>query len=70
MVYRAIAGMSERGREIILLKEIQGLTFPQIAEMLEQPVGTVKSRSNRARLELAKRVLALEPSYGANRGTL
>jgi RNA polymerase sigma-70 factor (ECF subfamily) len=70
MVYRAMAGMSERGREIILLKEIQGLTFPQIAEMLEQPVGTVKSRSNRARLELAKRVLALEPSYGANRGTL
>ena len=70
LVYRAMAGMSQRGREIILLKEIQGLSFPQIAEMLGQPVGTVKSRSNRARTELARRVLALEPSYGASQGTL
>lgn len=70
LVYRAMAEMSERGREILLLKEIQGLTFPQIAEMLGQPVGTIKSRSNRARLELAKRVLVLEPSYGTNEGTL
>jgi RNA polymerase sigma-70 factor (ECF subfamily) len=65
LVYRAMEGMSERSREILLLKEIQGLTFPEIAQMLEQPVGTIKSRSNRARLELAKRVVALDPSYGA-----
>ena len=47
-------------REMILLKEIQGLTFQEIAATLGVPVGTVKSRLNRARLELAERVLALE----------
>jgi len=65
LVHQAMEGMSDRSREILLLKEIQGLSFPEIARMLDQPVGTVKSRSNRARLELARRVVALDPSYGA-----
>ena len=36
----------------------------EIAEMLGLPLGTVKSRSHRARLELAKVVRGLDPSYG------
>jgi DNA-directed RNA polymerase specialized sigma24 family protein len=31
--------------------------------MLGLPVGTVKSRSNRARVELARQVVAIDPSY-------
>jgi RNA polymerase sigma-70 factor (ECF subfamily) len=50
---------------MILLKEIQGLQFKEIAEMLGLPIGTVKSRSNRARIELARQVTAIDPSYGA-----
>jgi RNA polymerase sigma-70 factor (ECF subfamily) len=34
-------------------------------EASEEPLGTIKSRSNRARIELATRVRALDPSYGA-----
>jgi DNA-directed RNA polymerase specialized sigma24 family protein len=34
---------------------------------LKLPLGTVKSRSSRARTELAKRVVELDPSYGAVR---
>ena len=64
LVHQAMEGMSDRGREILVLKEIQGLSFPEIAAMLGQPVGTVKSRSNRARIELARRVVALDPNYG------
>jgi len=64
LLYRALDGMKETSREIILLKEIQGLKFEEIAEMLSLPVGTVKSRSNRARVELAARVRLLDPSYG------
>ena len=65
LLERALEGMSEINSEMILLKEIQGLKLEEIASMLGLPVGTVKSRSNRARLELATRVRALAPGYGA-----
>ncbi len=45
LVYRALEKMSDQDREIILLKEIQGLDLKEVAEMLGIPVGTVKSRS-------------------------
>lgn len=62
LFYRALRKLTDISREMILLKEIQGLQIEQIASMLHIPLGTVKSRSNRARLELARHVLALEPS--------
>jgi RNA polymerase sigma-70 factor, ECF subfamily len=65
LVHRALGRLSDVNREMILLKEIQGLDLRQISEMLAIPLGTVKSRSMRARVELAKAVLALDPSYGA-----
>ena len=64
MLYRAIAKLGEKNREMILLREIQELKLEEIAEMLGLPIGTVKSRSHRARLELAKVVRVLDPSYG------
>ncbi len=64
LVHRAMNQLSEQNREIIQLKEIQGLKIDEIATTLGLPIGTVKSRSSRARLELAKRVVDLDPSYG------
>jgi len=64
LLYAALDKMSETNREIILLKEIQGLKIEEISTMLSVPVGTVKSRSNRARNELARRIRGLDPSYG------
>ncbi len=64
LIHRALGRMSERNREMILLKEIQGLQLQEIAEMLKLPLGTVKSRSNRARVELARQVVELDPGYG------
>ena len=62
--------MNGQDREMILLKEIQGLKFREIAELLQLPVGTVKSRSNRARVELAQQVIKLDSSYAtAGSGT-
>jgi RNA polymerase sigma-70 factor (ECF subfamily) len=66
LLYRAIAGMSNANREMILLREIQGLKLNDIAAMLGLPLGTIKSRSSRARVELATRVRAIAPSYGAS----
>jgi RNA polymerase sigma-70 factor (ECF subfamily) len=64
LLYTALDGMSEKNREIILLKEIQGLKLEEISTMLSLPLGTVKSRSSRARIELASRIRGLDPSYG------
>jgi RNA polymerase sigma-70 factor, ECF subfamily len=58
-VWTALRGLGAISREMILLKEIQGLSLQQIGEMLNLPIGTVKSRSNRARLELAEQVLEI-----------
>lgn len=65
LLYRALGELSEKNREIILLKDIQELKLEEIASMLSLPLGTVKSRTNRARVELAKVVRQLDPSFGA-----
>ena len=59
MVHRALQELTDLNREIILLKEIQGLGLEEITAILEVPVGTVKSRSHRARLELAQKLVAV-----------
>ena len=59
LVWRALRSLGHLSREVIQLKEIQGLSLQEVAAILRVPVGTVKSRSNRARIELAEQVLAL-----------
>ncbi|MDP1830418.1 MAG: RNA polymerase sigma factor [Geothrix sp.] len=58
LVHRALRELTDLNREMILLKDIQGLTLDEIAGLLGIPLGTAKSRSNRARLELAEKLLA------------
>ena len=41
-------------KEAIILRDLEGMAYLEIAELLCIPEGTVKSRINRARLELAK----------------
>jgi RNA polymerase sigma-70 factor (ECF subfamily) len=41
-------------KEAVILRDIEGMPYLEIAEMLGIPEGTVKSRINRGRLELAK----------------
>jgi len=63
MIHCALQQLSELNREIILLKDIQGLSLEEIASMLHLPLGTVKSRSNRARIELARRLALLRSEF-------
>jgi len=44
LVRRLLAGLRDEQRIVILMKEYQGLTFREIAEILEVPEGTVKAR--------------------------
>ena len=64
LLQRALGTLSETSREVILLKEIQQLKLEEVAALLQVPVGTVKSRSSRARIELARAVPALTPETG------
>jgi RNA polymerase sigma-70 factor (ECF subfamily) len=47
-VARAMAALPEDQRTAIILKEYHGLTFQEIADMLDCPLSTVKTRSIRA----------------------
>jgi RNA polymerase sigma factor (sigma-70 family) len=49
---RAMASLSEDHRQILLLVSLEGLTYREIAELLEVPIGTVMSRLARARERL------------------
>jgi RNA polymerase sigma-70 factor (ECF subfamily) len=49
MVNSALEGLSEEHRTVITLREIDGLSYQQIAAAMSIPVGTVRSRVFRAR---------------------
>jgi RNA polymerase sigma-70 factor, ECF subfamily len=52
-VERAIANLPHLSREIVVLRDINGLSYREIGEMLAIPQGTVMSRLARARSQLA-----------------
>lgn len=48
----ALNGLDERYRQVIVLREIEGLSYEEIAQALRVPRGTVESRLHRARTAL------------------
>lgn len=56
-VRSAIMRLSAEQREVVRLRDIEGYSYEEISEMLDIEIGTVKSRLNRARLNL-KQMLA------------
>ncbi len=64
LLYRALQRLTWMNREIVLLKEIQGLSLEEISTVLRIPLGTAKSRSHRARLELAEQLLNMPEAEG------
>jgi len=47
------------------MRDIQGLTYQEIADRLNVPEGTVKSRINRGRTELARQIQRLREQQDA-----
>lgn len=62
----ALAALTVDYREVIVLRELEGLTYSEIAEAIAAPIGTVMSRLSRARAELrdqlAKEIAKDEPN--------
>jgi RNA polymerase sigma-70 factor, ECF subfamily len=54
LIEQAMVQLSAQQREIIILKDINDLSYNEIADILECGIGTVKSRLARARMELAR----------------
>jgi len=51
-VQRALDRLSPEHRTVLVLKEIEGQKYEAMAEILGVPIGTIRSRLHRARLEL------------------
>lgn len=56
-VHRGLRALPRDLREPLILCDLEGVPYQDIATMLSLPLGTVKSRINRGRLELAKRLV-------------
>jgi RNA polymerase sigma-70 factor (ECF subfamily) len=53
-VQGALAKLSPDLREAVILRDLQGLDYAEIQQIMDVPEGTVKSRINRGRIEMAK----------------
>lgn len=60
LLHDALGHLTPALRSAVLLRDIQELSYQEIAERLDLPEGTVKSRINRGRLELARHVRRLQ----------
>ncbi len=52
IIQQAIDKLSPKFKQVILLRDVQGFSYEEIAQIVGIPLGTVKSRVNRARLKL------------------
>ena len=58
LVQQALGELSEEFRAAIVLKEIEQMSYEEIAEVVGIPLGTVRSRIHRARMELRQKLAA------------
>lgn len=56
IIHKEIQALSPKFREVILLRDVQELSYEEISQIVGIPLGTVKSRVNRGRLKLQERL--------------
>ena len=64
LLRRVILSLPSRYREVIILSDVQGLTYAETASILQVPVGTVRSRLSRGRRMIAMRLQKTEVPGG------
>jgi len=65
-VYQALNSLPDEFREVIQLCDIEGFTYEEIANMVESPIGTVRSRLYRGRKLLRGKLNQFAKKYGYN----
>ena len=68
LLRRAMAELQPTLRSAVMLRDIQELSYQEIADKLQLPEGTVKSRINRGRTELARQIQRLRDELEGVRG--
>ena len=63
MLQQAINTLPDYQRAMIVLYHTEGLSYEEIADVLALPIGTVKSRLNRARLTLREKLEPLKELF-------
>lgn len=56
IIQREINNLSPKFRQVIILRDVQELSYEEISKIIKVPIGTVKSRVNRGRLKLQARL--------------
>ena len=56
LVRETLDELTDDYRVVLVMKEFEGLRYDEIAELTENPIGTVRSRIHRGRIELADRL--------------
>jgi RNA polymerase sigma-70 factor (ECF subfamily) len=64
-VHEELARLDEEYREAVVLRDLQGLSYDEVAEATGVPVGTVRSRIHRGRKMLRERLMAPRRESGA-----
>jgi RNA polymerase sigma-70 factor (ECF subfamily) len=59
IIHREINLLSPKFRQVILLRDVQQLSYEEISQIVKIPLGTVKSRVNRGRLKLQEKLKIL-----------
>ena len=67
LIRLALAELPPTLRQAVVLRDLQEFSYQEIADQLGLPEGTVKSRINRGRLELARQLKRLQAQGGAAR---
>lgn len=60
----ALDSLSEEFREVVLLADVEGFAYKEIAEIMGTPIGTVMSRLNRARKQLRRQLVDVAGARG------
>ncbi len=68
-VYQALHSLPEEFREVIELCDIEGFTYEEIANMVESPIGTIRSRLFRGRKMLREQLETYASQRGFHGGT-
>ena len=66
LLRQALAALPDTLRTAVAMRDLQELSYQEIARRLDLPDGTVKSRINRGRHELARQVLRIEQARRAD----
>jgi len=63
-IQQALNRLSSEHRTVLVMKDLEGMKYEEMADILQVPIGTIRSRLHRARLELREILEAGEENQG------